>query len=262
MRDLYHQADAVLVWDRRLLGMEMSTDKIQMNMRIRTGDWSCRLWTFQEAILALEYGLYLSFRDEQTLSTAEIKDARDKAKHDHHDSHHFVWKAGYPFSLPIYRLLTEKENRVERVWQAVQYRSVKRREDEPLILACVLGLDLSRVQGVVSNSYEDDVGINDTFVERMAKLLDMLGAAPGLGIPSGIIFLSSTALPKKGYGWAPSTWLTMESHIYPLFRPLRRTVTILNRGLLVQFPGLTLNGPRVTLPGPEFWLPIHQLMYK
>jgi hypothetical protein len=132
--------------------------------------------------------LYLSFRDEQTLSTAEIKNDRDKAKHDYHDSHHFVWKAGYPFSLPIYRLLTEKENRVERGWQAVQYRSVKRPEDEPLILACILGLDVSRVQSVVSNSYEDDVGVNDTFVERMAKLLDMLDAAPGLGIPSGIIF--------------------------------------------------------------------------
>lgn len=261
MRELYSQAGVVLVWDRRLLGMAKSFDTIQMNMRVRTGDWARRLWTFQEAVLARKDGLYVSFKDEQTLSITQIEESRDEAQLDHSHEQHFVWKAGHPFSLPVTKLRVEKEDRVERVWQAVQYRSVKRPEDETLILACVLGLDVKQIQSIESKSYKRS-GVNDTAIKRMAKLLDMLDAAPGLGIPSGIIFLHSNPLQEDGYCWAPSTWLTMESHIYPLFRPLRRTATILNRGLLVEFPGLILHCPKIPLKHPKFWLPVHQLMHK
>ena len=42
MKDIYRQAEAVLVWDRNLLGMRkrMPKDVIEMNVRIRTSNWS------------------------------------------------------------------------------------------------------------------------------------------------------------------------------------------------------------------------------
>jgi hypothetical protein len=95
----------------------------------------------------------------------------------------------------------------------------------------------------------------------MAKLYNMLDEEPTLGVPSGVIFLPGPKLPVKGYEWAPRSWLSRQSHPYPLFRPLRRTTTIMKCGVLVSFPGLSLHNP-TNPPKPTFHIPLHETLHK
>ena len=91
---------------------------------------------------------------------------------------------------------------------------------------------------------------------------------PHTGIPPGIIFLPAPNLriesieETKGYGWAPLTWLAKQAHTYPLFRPLRRTATIMKRGLGVQFPGIILHLPNTMVEEARFRVTVHQCMHK
>lgn len=255
MGDLFQNASAVLIWDRALLAEKMPPDTFEINARIQTGDWSWRLWTFQEAIIAPEGRLYIGFYGDRYLNMEEIGDQQDEAMKDRDNTHHFIWQSGYPFSHPMYKLRQNADNRAELAWQAIQYRQVSRPEDETIVLANVLKLDVTEILKM-------EVNPKDLAVCRMAKLIDMLNEEPTLGVPPGIIFLPSPGLNKEGYTWAPSSWLTKQSHHYALFRPLRTTATILNHGLLVKFPSISLLCPPKSLEAPIFRLPVHQLMHK
>jgi hypothetical protein len=285
LRKIYLKASAVLVWDKSLLGREKTDNFIEMNMRIRTGDWSWRLWTFQEAILADR--LYIAFKHGATVGIEELQKARDDAKKDPTSSYYYIWKAGHPFSLPIWKLRNQKatkeasleqegpesnmrypsinsgtlqeENkyRVARAWQAVQYHLVTEPQDEAIVLASVLGLDVEAIQLTADKERNNQAAAD----QRMARLLYMIDEEPTLGIPSGIIFLPSPKLPIKGYQWAPRTWLSKQSHPYPLFRPLRKTARLLKRGALVQFPGIILHCPTET-PNSTFHVPLHETLHK
>lgn len=266
LKDIYHKAAAVLVWDRNLLQRPKTAeqDTIEMNMRIRTSDWSWRLWTFQEAILAPKHSLHVAFRGNDTVSIDELQRARDKSRQDPYNIYHHIWKAGHPFSPPIWKLRNEKEFRVQRAWEGVQFRLVSQPEDETIVLASALGLDVTKIQSVGKINENPEV----VAAKRMVKFLDLLDATPGLGIPSGIIFLPPPKLrikgidETKGYGWAPATWLTKQSKTYPLFRPLKQTASIMKRGLLVEFPGLILHCPNTPIQENKFWVSVHQCMHK
>jgi hypothetical protein len=96
----------------------------------------------------------------------------------------------------------------------------------------------------------------------MAKLLHILDTTPGLGIPSGIIFLPGRKLPIPGLEWAPSTWLTKHLHPHRLYRPVKQAATLMKDGALVQFPGIVLHCPIKPVEKPEFWFPVHESMHK
>ena len=124
-----------------------------------------------------------------------------------------IWKAGYPFSQPTWELRNEPEYRVHRTWLAVQFRLVTVPQDEALIIASVLGLDVTKIQAIEVRQL-DGTRQSDQQVaaRRMVKLLDLIDQTPSLGVPSGIIFLPPSPFPEdvaeaKGYSWAPSTWL-------------------------------------------------------
>ncbi|KAG9233545.1 hypothetical protein BJ875DRAFT_463895 [Amylocarpus encephaloides] len=258
LKDIYRRASAVLVWDRNMLQRPKTDDKIEINMRLRTGDWSWRLWTFHETVLARKNSIYIAFEKEATISVSEIEQERDKVHQDPNDSRHHIWKAGHPFSLAISRLRSGSDYRVQRTWEAVQYRLIKYHSDETIVLASVLGLDVNPIEDIGEpNDDKETIGH-----KRMVKFLDLLDKTPGLGIPSGIIFLPRPRLPIPGYRWAPTTWLTKQLHPYPLFRPLRKTATIMKHGALVQFPGIILHVPPKPVEAPKFWFPVHQCMHK
>jgi hypothetical protein len=93
----------------------------------------------------------------------------------------------------------------------------------------------------------------------MVKLLDLLDATPGLGAPSGIIFLLPPKLRIEGidetqrYGWAPSTWPPKHPHPYHQhFHPSRQTVPIMKQGLFVEFIGLVLHCPNIRVEQCKF----------
>jgi len=105
----------------------------------------------------------------------------------------------------------------------------------------------------------------------MVGFLDILDKTPGLGIPSGIIFLPPPTLKiegveeTKGLGWAPLTWMSRQAHSYPLFRPLRQVGSVMKYGFRVEFPGVILHCPEYPGSPPEterFWVSVHQSMHK
>jgi hypothetical protein len=191
-KDIFRKADAVLVWDRDLLQRQKTADKdmIEMNMRLRTGEWSKRLWTFQEAALLEMHRLHIPFSKNNTVSVAELLHARNKARDDSYDDYHYIWKAGHPFSSPVWKLRTETEFRVQRAWESVQFRLLSHIEDEAIVLAIVFGLDVGKLWTIGKEGEEAKI----VAAKRMVKLLDMIDSTPGLGIPSGIIFLPTPKL--------------------------------------------------------------------
>ncbi len=256
MKNIYSKARTVLVWDRNLIQTRKTGSAIEMNMRIRICGWAQRLWTLQEVVLAND--LHVQFEDD-TVSVKELQEARDEARNDIDHPFHHVWKAGHPFRSSVWKLRQPEEDyRVQRAWEAVQFRLVTEPEDETIVLANVLKLNVKQLEEISDPLEEPDV----VAAKRMVEFLDMLDKQPGLGIPSGIIFLPPPKLRVKGYRWAPETWLTKQAHSYPLMRPLRRAGSMMKQGFLVEFPGLILHCPRASLEKEKFWIPVHQSLHK
>ena len=256
MKNIYSKAATVLVWDRNLIQTRKTGSTIELNMRIRMSSWAQRLWTLQEAVLAND--LQVQFKDD-TVNVEELQEARDEARNDIDHPYHHVWKAGHPFSSAVWKLRQPKEDyRVQRAWEAVQFRLVTAPEDETVVLANVLKLNVTELEEIGDLLEEPDVVAS----KRMVKFLHMLDGQPGLGIPSGIIFLPPPKLRVEGYGWAPRTWLTKQAHSYPLMRPLRQTGSMMKQGFLVEFPGIILHCPHVSLEKEKFWIPVQQSLHK
>ncbi|MCJ1372921.1 hypothetical protein MMC20_004147 [Loxospora ochrophaea] len=257
MRNIFLKAATVLVWDRNLIQTPKTGSAIEMNMRIRMSSWAQRLWTLQEAVLA--NNLHVQFKDD-TVSLKELEEARDEAKNDIDHRYHYVWKTGHPFSSAVWKLRQPKEvHQVPRAWEAVQFRSVAEPEDETIVLANVLKLNVKELE------HNDPLKVKDpeeVASVRMVKFLHLLDKQPGLGIPSGIIFLPPPKLRVEGYGWAPRTWLTKQAHAYPLIRPLRQAGSMMKQGFLVEFPGLILHCPSIPLEEKKFWIPVQQSLHK
>ncbi|CZR69110.1 uncharacterized protein PAC_19011 [Phialocephala subalpina] len=266
IKDIYNKSGAVLAWDRDLLLRSKTTEAIEMNVRIRLGDWSRRLWTLLEAVLARN--LYVAFKND-TLSFQEIQQARDTARDDLFHEYHHIYRAGHPFTEAIWKLRqledsATPEYRPQRLWTAVQFHLVDEPENQAIILASLMGLDVTELRRI--GGPNEDMQI--VAAKRMAKLLDLMDTTPGLGIPAGIIFLPHPKLmiegvpETNGYAWAPQTWLTRQAHTYPLYMPLRKAGTIGKHGLLVEFPGILLHFPDGPIQERKFWVPVNQSMHE
>lgn len=256
MKTIYSKAETVLVWDRRLLQTRKTGSPIAMNMRVRMSNWAQRLWTLQEAVLAED--LHVQFKDG-TVSVKELEEARDEAMNEIDHEYHHVWKAGHPFSKAVTQLRKpQEEYRVQRAWEAIQFRLVTDHKDEAVIIANVLKLNVKELEDIGEPLEESE----EVAAKRMVKLLNMLDQHPGLGIPSGIIFLPPPKLEVEGYGWAPKTWLSKQAHAQPLMRPQRLAGSMMKQGFLVEFPGLILHCPHVSLKEEKFWIPVQQSLHK
>lgn len=100
----------------------------------------------------------------------------------------------------------------------------------------------------------------------MSRLLELIALGPGLGIPSGIIFVSGARLiveqeqiGKRAFEWAPKTWLSQQVNNV---EPLRKTARLMRNGLEVQFPGIKLHLPLEAFKSSTFWLPTHSSLHK
>ena len=261
MKIIYPKAQAILIWDRALIQERTIASKFEINMRLRLTNWSMRLWPLQETVLA-KGDLWVQFSDD-VVSSGEIDAARILAKSDPNNEYYHIWKAAHPFRHVVWMLRTEPDSyRVARAWIAVQFRVVSRAADETIVLANILGLDVTQLESITE-------GIDEVVAaKRMAKFLTMLDKEPELGIPSALIFVPGLKLPMKGIkeveglGWAPRTWLNRQSHIYPLIKPLRQAGSILTDGLLVEFPGMSIYCSGKPPNSEVIWIPVDQGMHK
>jgi hypothetical protein len=86
-------------------------------------------------------------------------------------------------------------------------------------------------------------------------------------IPAGLIFLPGKRLSIRGFGWAPTTWLSGQTEDYPYpLSVVGKPTELHEEGLLVQYPGFLLHcgDPSVVLQTdhtlPDLVFPTDQFM--
>ncbi|KAI1334253.1 hypothetical protein F5Y15DRAFT_409765 [Xylariaceae sp. FL0016] len=273
MKQVYSSADAVLLWGRDLLrAPKLSNDeRIEMNVNIRLGNWTKSLWTLFEAVLAKNITVALS---DEMITFEELEKAKQEAKNDLNHEYHHVYRAGHPFSEAVYQLRkihqdNDPKHLPKKVWCAVQFQTIDDPPNEALILAALMKLDIKKLD--IASEQHDGVHCRTVAEQRirlvskrMVKLLQLMDSTPGLGIPSGLIFLPAPKLRRedlpetKLYGWASRTWLTRQAHPRSLVHPLKVVAISHMNGLLVNFPGLIVHGPELLLAACKFCVPVHQ----
>ncbi|KAK8087907.1 hypothetical protein PG997_002868 [Apiospora hydei] len=274
LRNIFSQAKATIVWDRNFIMGEYKTDIIKMNVQLRLGVWSRRLWTLLEAVLSKD--IHLAFGDGRLSGLDDLNTAKQVAKRTRSDPYHYIPKAADPFTEATWSLRKalqeqpheekaprKQKSLVLQAWLAVQFYGPRNPEDEPFILASMLGLDPKPVLEIQDARNKDILA-----AKRMVCLLDGINMKPNLGIPAGIIFLpppqlTMEAVPEtRGYNWAPRTWLSKQAHPFPPYETLQRPATLGKQGLIVDFSGIQLHAIEAWPHSKKFFIPLGQSMHE
>ncbi|KIM95431.1 hypothetical protein OIDMADRAFT_34185 [Oidiodendron maius Zn] len=238
LKEIYSLAKHVVVWDRGLLQAGKSVDLINICSRIKLGDWYRRLWALQETIVAKPRTLCFEIQDGSIVRLDDLVSVFHNAQIDPASAYHYCWEAISAISPEVLRqrqlvhedLAACAEEAVRNLWCAIRHRLVGHAEDETIVIANILGLDVSHLQ------------VNET---------------PHLGIPADIIFLPQGKQKLSGCQWAPRSWLDKGRWASPIsFRPSRnvQTAYIMKSGLLVSFFGFSIQLPsqrHPSSPGPQ-----------
>jgi hypothetical protein len=117
-----------------------------------------------------------------------------------------------------------------------------------LALATLLEVDYQNTPSIKENSDLPSVWDRgnrgkDECDNMMKELWTLLDEQSEGCIPSGIIFLPGSRLPLKGFGWAPSTWMSGQEidHPDPLSISQSGAKIVHGKGLAVQYPGFLLH---------------------
>ncbi|KDQ13629.1 hypothetical protein BOTBODRAFT_188355 [Botryobasidium botryosum FD-172 SS1] len=236
----YRDASAVLVLDRELRGVDtLTTTRLEQSLWLLFSGWMRRLWTLQEAALARD--LFISMKDGPhrfarledggLLSANKWKRARLGSETSDIETDILLCrdlKLLIQRRIPPARWLGEIDEGKEYqtpyqyLCAATERRCTSKMQDEPLILATMMGLDVGRIL------VEDDVD------ERMAAWHQAMRL-----IPADIIFLHSEirTLSKAPFRWAPASLMGNE-----IAAPLYRGIGVCDsEGLHVQYAGYLLS---------------------
>jgi hypothetical protein len=239
MGEIYKTATAVLVLDRELREVDpRTTSVLEQCLWLIFSGWMRRLWTLQEAMLAKDLFIemkggparYHRFKDGASLIANKIK--RNSLKPVTHDAvpdilfygeleqlvqrriplaRHF-WDASLAGSRP--------QTQYHYICAASESRSTSKLKDEPIILAIMMGQDITEMLKEPDNE------------RRMGLWYQMMQ------IPADIIFLDQqiTTLSHAPFRWAPRS--LMENEI------ARQTTDVAcqcdSDGLHVEFEGFLI----------------------
>ncbi|KAL8743145.1 MAG: hypothetical protein Q9190_004470 [Brigantiaea leucoxantha] len=251
MHNIYAHANYTIVLDLGLIRVPMGSGYSNPAMRISMCKWMTRLWTLQEAVLSKN--LYFCFKDHiQPMSLLEdLFLDEDGDFHSYMPSLARTYFAGIHGEVQpkIYEEFRKDEGWLPSsdflalVWEATQWRSTAHPIHETLSLATMLSLNTGDFASP-SNSKEGTEEYQRECGERMIMLLSRVAAMSPCPIPPGLIFLPGPRLTKKGYGWAPQTWLSsreIDSPDPPSLLGAGNTRLDPSEGLEVQFPGFLLH---------------------
>ena len=239
MKQTYQQANHVLVLDASLQNYNcQSLNAVEACARIFTSGWMRRLWTLQEGSLAKT--IWFQFRDS-AVDLSSLLSALHRILTTE------IGRKGLAFDLLIVnRGLRTFFHRmpgditagpgVSILIDALQHRSVRVAPDEPLLIANLLSLDVSKI-------------LQSPIELRMPTVWSQMWSVPG-GIPQNILFHSGPKLVTNGYRWAPATLLIPKDYQAAaiLSLPQENTGIPSPEGLLVRLPGFFLSSP-VQPPG-------------
>lgn len=194
----YERASVVLVLDRGLIShREGRVSFIQACLRVATSRWMTRLWTLQEGALpAKKNKLWFQFTKTALPLWSLYNHLFEVSATD------IQWR-GIVSSI-IARLNTfthlfdiasieSQGAQLKDVLKGLLYRSVTVPSDEPLIIATLMALDLSRILACKPR-------------KRMNVLWRMIATSPS-GVDKDILFHTAPKLQRRGLRWAPRSLL-------------------------------------------------------
>ena len=228
MRQTYRAATHVLVLDNTLKCYSYKDmGVLEATARIWTSPWMHRLWCLQEG--ALPKRLWYQYLDGCVEMSTIFKDLQN------------LFNCGESYSRSLVLGLAEVHTTLRTIFhghkkekpdfniimQAVSHRSVSVASDEVLCLGALFGLD---VEVLASTEHCRSAGMWSSLCEAKH-------------VPSSVIFLRGPKLEESGYRWAPKTCLGPRKRVDTISAFERIPASLLQRGLLVQFPGIILSTP-------------------
>ena len=264
----YDEATIVLVLDQGLIAPHAGRKSAdEACARTATSRWMTRLWTLQEGALpARKNKLWFQFL-KTALPAWSLYDhivkirETDISRRGVMDSvmsrfHIFI-------SLFDHSSILNQDTHFANVMRGLMYRSVTVPSDEPLIIATLLGLDVSPI-------------LASAPTQRMIVLWRMLGTSQH-GINKFILFHMGAKINERGFRWALQSILPKDNHY---FNPLPTGQEVRGflaadcnaKGLVVELAGLRISMavPGAALPNqlagfdslPPNDLSRHQLLLK
>ena len=243
----YDKATIVLVLDQDLIaprGGRKSVD--EACVRTATSRWMTRLWTLQEGALpARKNKLWFQFA-ETALPARSLYDHMARIRRTDISRCGIMNSAMRRFltftSLFAHSTILNDDTRFSFVMMGLMYRSVTVPSDEPLIIATLLGLDLSPI-------------LASAPPKRMNALWQMLGTSQH-GINKSILFHMGPKINERGFRWALQSVLHDKQNFIPLSSGQKDRgflATDCNaKGLVVELAGL-----RIRMAMPAAGLPKH-----
>ena len=251
MHKIYACATSTIVIDLGLMRVTMGSGYSNTAMKITMSRWMTRLWTLQEAVLSRN--LFFCFLDG-VCSMRSLEDLFAREDSELHSCVPSLCRTYYDGILgevrkKIHKAFQEdvgwnpRSDILAAVWKATQWRSTTHLTNETLSLATMLNVHTDIFAGPNMWSEESEE-YQQACDERMITLLYNFATMSTCPIPAGMIFLPGPRLSRKGYGWAPRTWLS--SHEIdspdPLSLPsIGNTRLTESHGLEVQYPGFLLH---------------------
>ena len=234
MRKIYEQAVLVFVLDGELQEIDhQCLGVLEIAFRILNSRWMRRLWTLQEGYLADK--VWVQFKNKAfELDQESVKSMDFDAL-----NVECYW-IGRDI-MALYGSLRRKQMpvKVDRQLEstflvfALQGRSVKEPSDEPICIATLLNLDVSRIVAV--STRERDCA------EKRMRILWTLIQHSIIGIPKSVLFYIGRKLSLEGFHWAPTSLLEKDAQslIEALFAgPAIVCAKISPAGLITQSEGL------------------------
>ena len=251
MHDIYTYAKYTIVLDLSLMKSTVGPGYSNPAMKITMCRWMTRMWTLQEAVLSKNLFFCFSDRIFPMAQLEEMFPEEDSDLQSCIPSLARIYHAGILGEVrpKIHEEFRKKEgwtapaDFLALVWKAAQWRSTAYPIHETLSLATLLNQDtdfFANPAGTNKGTPEYQKECDD----RMVELLSRFAAMSPCPIPPGMIFLPGPRLSRKGYGWAPRSWLS--SHEIdspdPLSLPDQGNTRLnLDLGLEVQYPGFLLH---------------------
>jgi hypothetical protein len=274
MKEIYVQADKVLVIDSEVVAHDLSDDPYKLLSRIRLSNWLRRLWTFQEGFFAASLFFLVG---EEPVALAEIIEMSNKrGQHPLSDTlaatmwnellnwFRVLFLRSFPQISTISKNSRFKshltEGWVSEVIQQISTRACTDTKDEPGCLAFLLNVDHRPIRDAVEASTTN--GTTKGMI-KLLTTLDNLGRKlnpPGC-IPPCIIALPGKRMDVKGFKWSPvsfligpNRWQNLTTHPFQVLSEYPSTELMLRasgvlcshgNGLRVMFPGLILDEIKV-----------------
>jgi hypothetical protein len=230
LKQVYEEATHVLVIDSYLEAVK-SEDLMDLEilMRIFASGWTRRLWTLQEGALAKQ--LWFQFAD----SAVNFKALYRRWALSDIDPQECMFQATIENqieSIARFRLKIGVPGRsyAQVLVNALRCRSVSVPSDEPLAIANLLDVDLSKI-------------ILTQAKPEMKHLWDEMNT-----VPTELVFSRGSRIQEPGYRWAPSTFLGIKAELFheqhTEHKPGKRTP----KGLRVELRGFEFVGGKSVLP--------------